>query len=105
AETGHLTGWSGRGSGTVPVPARAEAQADSSGVAPRAAAAALAPRKERRVSFLGTPWPCQPSRGCDIGQPSPVSCGPEPCGLGPCGLGSCGASGFLGALRALGSEP
>src|SRR6516164_8525566 len=75
-KTGHLTGWSGRGSGTVPEPARAEAQALSSGAAPRAASAPPAvPRKDLRVSFLGRPWPCQPSLGCTMCQPS------VPCGL------------------------
>jgi len=56
-KTGHLTGLSGRGSGTVPVPARAEAQALSRGADPSAARAApaLPPRKDLRVIFLGTP--------------------------------------------------
>src|SRR5580693_8394534 len=70
-KTGHLTGLSGRGSGTVPVPASAEAHASSSGMAPRAAAApALRPRKDLRVSLRGAPWPCQPSRGCAIASAS-----------------------------------
>src|SRR5271170_8057241 len=70
-KTGHLTGLSGRGSGTVPVPARAEAHASSSGMAPSAAAApALRPRKDLRVSLRGAPWPCQPSRGCAIASAS-----------------------------------
>src|SRR5712691_498183 len=61
--TGHVTGLSGRGSGTVPVPARAEEHASSSGAAPRAARVppTVRFRKDRRVSFLGAPWPCQPS--------------------------------------------
>src|SRR5690348_14168148 len=65
AEMGHLTGWSGRASGTVPEPARPEAHASRRGAAPRAASAPPAvPRKDLRVSFLGAPWPCQPSLGC-----------------------------------------
>src|SRR5271169_3973346 len=78
AKTGHLTGLYGRGSGTVPVPARAEAHASSSGAAPRAASAPAAVRfrKDLRVSFLGTPWPCQPSLGCIIGLvPGSRGCG------------------------------
>src|SRR4249919_3003600 len=66
-KTGHLTGLSGRGSGTVPEPASAEEHASSSGAAPRAASEPPAvPRKDLRVSFLGAPWPCQPSLGCAI---------------------------------------
>src|SRR6185437_10931858 len=67
AKMGHLTGWSGRASGTVPEPARPEAHPSRKGVvpsAPRAASAPLPCRKDRRVSFLGAPWPCQPSLGC-----------------------------------------
>src|SRR6185437_15929470 len=67
AKMGHLTGWSGRASGTVPEPARPEAHPSRRGVvpsAPRAASAPLPCRKDRRVSFLGAPWPCQPSLGC-----------------------------------------
>src|SRR5579884_112718 len=61
---GHLTGWSGRASGTVPLPASPEAHASRRGAAPRAASEAAPPRrKDRRVSFLGAPWPCQPSLG------------------------------------------
>src|SRR5690242_6804963 len=62
---GHLTGWSGRASGTVPEPASPEAHASRRGAAPRAASApSVVPRKDLRVSFLGAPWPCQPSLGC-----------------------------------------
>src|SRR5882724_1367265 len=67
-KTGHLTGWPGRASGTVPLPARAEEHASRRGVVPRTPRAASAPappcRKDLRVSFLGAPWPCQPSLGC-----------------------------------------
>src|ERR1700760_4941816 len=65
--TGQRTGWPGRGSGTDPVPARAEEQAWRRGAAPRAASAPALPcRKDLRLSFLGAPWPCQPSLGCAI---------------------------------------
>src|SRR5947209_3725490 len=67
-KTGHLTGWPGRASGTVPLPASAEEHASRRGAVPRTPRAASAPvppcRKDRRVSFLGAPWPCQPSLGC-----------------------------------------
>src|SRR5512146_3246666 len=65
--SGHLTGWLGRASGTVPLPASPDEHASRRGVVPRTPRAASAPlpcRKDRRVSFLGAPWPCQPSLGC-----------------------------------------
>src|SRR4051794_4092443 len=65
--TGQRTGWPGRGSGADPVPARAEEHAWRRGAAPRAASAPAPPcRKDLRLSFLGAPWPCQPSLGCAI---------------------------------------
>src|SRR5690348_5933141 len=65
AKIGHLTKWSGRASGTAPEPASPVTHASRRGAAPRAASAPPAvPRKDLRVSFLGAPWPCQPSLGC-----------------------------------------
>src|SRR5271169_4385577 len=96
AKTGHLTGLYGRGSGTVPVPARAEAHASSSGAAPRAASAPTAVRfrKDLRLSFLGTPWPCQPSLGCAIGSvPGSRGCGAYGCGAYGCGAYGLGEDG------------
>src|ERR1700753_406698 len=63
--TGQRTGCPGRGSGTDPLPGRADEQAWRRGAAPRAASAPPC-RKDRRLSFLGAPWPCQPSLGCAI---------------------------------------